>query len=82
MHFKDVKPQQALSTNSVWRIQSAQDVSIKQVLGNILTILILAQNNQHRGKRRKGEGDVDEHNADFSSPMNSTAGTAFKFGLA
>lgn len=46
------------SVQAIWRIQSVQDVSIKQVLHNILTILNLVQNKQHRGKRRKGKGEV------------------------
>lgn len=29
VHFKDIKPQKALSTDSTWMIRSAQDNSIK-----------------------------------------------------
>jgi len=49
----------------------------------MLATVILAQNKQHRGKRRrKEEGEVRESHANCSSKMNSTAGAAFKFVLA
>lgn len=82
VHFKGGKPQKALRATSVWRIQSAQDVSMNRFLGNILTTLGLAQNNQHKGKRLRQKEEVGKSHRNFSSKIKPTAGTPFKFGLA
>lgn len=55
----------------------------KQVLGNILTTLVLAQNKSTEGKdwEKKKKEEVGKSHRNFSSKMKPTAGTSFKFGL-